>query len=123
MRVAVHYHASDDGARETARLIEAAGGSPTLVTADLTMGDAPAALVGDVVRQLGVIDVLVNSSAVMERTPLGEVTAAQWDATMSLNLRAPFLLAQAAAPHLVSVDGAIVNIADQIGRASCRERG
>jgi len=112
MRVAVHYHASDDGARETARLIEAAGGSPTLVTADLTMGDAPAALVGDVVRQLGVIDVLVNSSAVMERTPLGEVTAAQWDAMMSLNLRAPFLLAQAAAPHLVSVDGAIVNIAD-----------
>lgn len=112
MRVAIHYHASDRGARDTAKSILEVGGSATLVSADLTAGDAPAALVADVVRELGAIHVLVNSSAVMERTPLGEVTAAQWDAMMALNLRAPFMLAQAAAPHLASGDGAIVNIAD-----------
>jgi pteridine reductase len=48
----------------------------------------------------------------MERTPLGGVTATQWDAMIALNLRAPFLLAQAAAPHLTRAHGAIVNIAD-----------
>lgn len=111
MTVAVHYHASDAGARETARMIERAGGKASLVRADLT-GDAAAGLIDDVVRQLGGLDVLVNSSAVMERTPLGEVTVAQWDAMMALNLRAPFLLSQAAAPHLAHARGAIVNIAD-----------
>lgn len=111
MSVAVHYHASDTGARETARMIEREGGKASLVTADLT-GDTAAALIDDVVHRLGSLDVLVNSSAVMERTPLGEVTVAQWDAMMALNLRAPFLLAQAAARHLARGHGAIVNIAD-----------
>lgn len=111
MTVAVHYHASDAGARESARMIERAGGKASIIAADLTSGTA-ASLIDQVVRQLGGLDVLVNSSAVMERTPLGEVTAAQWDAMMALNLRAPFLLSQAGAPHLARARGAIVNIAD-----------
>jgi len=112
MQVAVHYHASDRGARETADLVARAGGTATLFSADLTSLDAPEQLARDVVGRLGALDVLVNSSAVMERTPLGEVTATAWDAMMALNLRAPFLLAQAAAPHLSQLQGAIVNIAD-----------
>lgn len=112
MSVAVHYHASNEGALETSRLIEDAGGRATVVAADLRDGSAPERLVGDVVHELGALDVLVNSSAVMERTPLGEVTAPQWDAMMALNLRAPFLLAQAAAPHLTRAHGAMINIAD-----------
>jgi pteridine reductase len=112
MKVAVHYHASASGVQETARMIREAGGTPSVVSADLTNGDAPDALVSNVVGELGALDVLINSSAVMERTPLGGVTAAQWDAMMALNLRAPFLLAQAAAPHLTRAHGAIVNIAD-----------
>ena len=112
MKVAVHYHASDTGAQETARLIRAARGTPWLVSADLTNATAPEHLIDHVVGEFGSLDVLVNSSAVMERTPLGEVAAAQWDAMMALNLRAPFLLAQAAAPHLAKAHGAIVNIAD-----------
>jgi pteridine reductase len=111
MTVAVHYHASDVGARAPARRIERAGGLASIFAGDLP-GDTAAGLIDDVVRQLGGLDVLVNSSAVMERTPLGEVTAAQWDAMMALNLRAPFLLSQAAAPHLARTRGAIVNIAD-----------
>jgi pteridine reductase len=112
MRLAVHYNASADEARETARLVAAAGGTATLFHADLTRADVPARLAADVVRDLGGLDVLVNSAAVMERTPLGEVTPEAWDAMFALNLRAPFFLAQAAAPHLTRTRGAIVNIAD-----------
>lgn len=112
MTVAVHYRASDAGARETVRLIEGMGGKAWSVAADLTRNGAPERLISDVVGQLGSLDVLVNSSAVMERTPLGDVTAAQWDAMMALNLRAPFLLAQAAAPHLKRAHGVMINIAD-----------
>ena len=112
MRVAVHYNGSAAGARESCDLIRGAGGEADSFAADLTAASAPASLVEDVVTRFGALDVLVNSAAVMERTPFGSVDAAAWDAMFALNLRAPFMLAQAAAPHLVARGGAIVNIAD-----------
>lgn len=112
MRVAVHYNAAADGALETVRQIGEAGGTADVIAADLTRGDAIEPLVAKVVETFGTLDVLVNSAAVMVRTPFGEVTAEQWDDIMALNLRAPFLLSQAAAPHLCAAHGVIVNIAD-----------
>jgi pteridine reductase len=112
MRVVVHHHGSADGARETAHAIEAAGGSAKIVRADLTDPSSTDALIAAAVASWGGLDVLINSAAVMERTPFTEVTTAQWDAIFALNLRAPFFLAQAAAPHLTKAKGAIVNIAD-----------
>ena len=112
MRVAVHYSSSRAGARETAAEIQRAGGSAECVAADLTEPNAPAALIEATVAALGGLDVLVNSAAVMLRTPIGEVTPETWDAMFALNLRAPFFLAQAAAPHLARRKGAIINLAD-----------
>ena len=112
MRVGVHYNDSAAGARETAGMIRDAGGETEPIQGDLTDAAAAAALVEAAVTRFGALDVLVNSAAVMERTPFGTVTAEQWDAMFALNLRAPFFLAQAAAPHLVARGGAIVNIAD-----------
>lgn len=112
MRVAVHFNSHAEGARETVRSIESAGGSGEVFAADLTEPTSASRLVDDVASRFGGLDVLVNSAAVMLRTPFGEITAEQWDEIMALNLRAPFLLAQAAAPHLRQAHGAIVNIAD-----------
>ena len=114
MHVAAHYHGSADGADETVRLIEAAGGTARALRADLGDPDAAPALVSQAVAALGGLDVLVNSAAVMERTPFGAISVAQWERTFALNLRAPFFLCQAAAPHLAGAQGggAIVNIAD-----------
>jgi NAD(P)-dependent dehydrogenase (short-subunit alcohol dehydrogenase family) len=112
MRVAVHYNSTADGAKETLRAIEQAGGSGETFGADLTRPEQLTGLVESVVKRFGGLDVLVNSAAVMLRTPLGETDASQWDGIMALNLRAPFLLSQAAAPHLRRARGAIVNIAD-----------
>jgi pteridine reductase len=112
MRVAIHYNASDKGARETLAQVRAAGGDGDVISADLTDPHAPVALIADVVKRFGALDVLVNSAAVMVRTPFGEVTPQQWDDIMALNIRAPFFLAQAAAPALRAARGAIVNIAD-----------
>ena len=112
VRVAVHYNSSADDAREVASSIEASGGQARTFSADLTRADAPAALVAGVVDAFGGLDILVNSAAVMVRTPFGEVDARRWDDIFALNLRAPFFLAQAAAPHLRRTKGAIVNISD-----------
>lgn len=114
MRVAVHFHGSQAGAVETARLVSQAGGDAVLVRADLSDPDAPHGLATDAAQRLGGLDVLVNSAAVMERTPFGGTSAAAWDRIFAINLRAPYLLAQAAAPWLTAAPagGAIVNVAD-----------
>lgn len=111
-RVGVHYNASAQGADETVRAIRAAGGEAESFRADLGEADAAPGLIEQVKTRFGGLDVLVNSAAVMERTPFGGVTSAQWDAMFALNLRAPFLLSQAAAPLLVERGGTIVNMAD-----------
>ena len=110
--VVVHYHASEDEARETAASVERAGARARLAQADLRDPDASPRLIEAAVAALGGLDVLVNSAAEMPRTPFGETSADVWDATFALTLRAPFLLSQAAAPHLAARAGAIVNIAD-----------
>ena len=110
--VAVHYGRSRSGAEEVAREIAALGAGAEAFGADLTDPAAPDKLVAAVAAQFGRVDVLVNSAAIMERTPFGDVTPGQWDHIFALNLRAPFFLAQAAAPHLRKVRGTMVNIAD-----------
>lgn len=115
MRVAVHYHSSRSGAEETVATIGASGGEARAFAADLRDAAACGALVDEVVRSFGTLDVLVNSAAVMVRTPVGEVTPADWDDIMALNLRAPFFCAQAAAAHMDRRGGVIINIADLAG--------
>jgi pteridine reductase len=112
MRVAVHFNGSAEGARETAALIQKGGSEAHALPGDLRDPSVPASLVRATIDRFGALDVLVNSAAVMERTPFGTVTAEQWDAMFALNLRAPFLLSQAAAPELARREGSIVNIAD-----------
>lgn len=111
-RIAVHYNSSEKPAEETLASIRAAGSDGELFKADLTQPGSADELIGKVVAHFGSIDVLVNSAAVMERTPVGEVTPAEWDAMFALNLRAPFFLSQAAAAAMGERGGTIVNIAD-----------
>lgn len=112
MRVAVHYNAAAEGAQETVRLIRSAGGDAFEIGADLTKTAAAQTLVDAVVDRFGGLDVLVNSAAVMLRMPFGDTTEEDWEKVMTLNLRAPFFLSQAAAPRLRDARGVIVNIAD-----------
>ena len=112
MRVAVHYNGSADGARETAAEIERVGGVAELFQADLSESNGPQALIDEVATRLGGLDVLINSAAVMHRTPLDTVTPLDWDATFALNARAPFFASLAARPHMSERGGAVVNIAD-----------
>jgi pteridine reductase len=110
--VAVHYNSSKSEAQQLVDEIAAQGGRAFAFAGDLTQPRAPETLIADVTRELGRLDVLVNSAAVMERTPFGEIETGDWDAILALNLRAPFFLSQAAAPQLRKQRGVIVNIAD-----------
>ena len=110
--VAVHYNESEKGAREVVSEIEQGGGRAKSFGADLTDAGRARSLPDQVASQLGALDVLVNSAAIMKRTPFGETAVEAFDEIVALNLRAPFFISQAAAPHLKRAKGCIVNIAD-----------
>jgi pteridine reductase len=111
--VALHYRSSGEQARQLAEELRSTGGVAELFEADLSNAEAPARLVAEVARRCGRLDVVVNSAASFERTPIGEVTPAQWDAILGTNLRAPFFIARAAAPLMNATGGGvIVNMAD-----------
>ncbi len=110
--VAVHHAASPDAAAAVVAEIRAFGGAAEVFPGDLRDAAVAGALPGQVVSHFGQLDVLVNSAAVMDRLTVAETTPEAWDAVLDLNLRAPFLVARAAAPHLAARHGAIINIAD-----------
>ena len=112
MHVIVHYHASSAGAEETVRLVTRAGGSGEAMRADLGDTADVERLIDQSTSARGSLDVLVNSAAVMLRTPLGETSAKDWDAMFALNVRAPYFLVQRAAATLRASRGSVVNIAD-----------
>lgn len=112
MRVGVHYAGSEKGARDTADEIMGMGSEARTLPGDLMDPATGPRLVEHTAKVFGSLDVLVNSAAVMLRTPVGEVLVEDWDAMFALNLRAPFFLAQSAARVMPERGGAIVNIAD-----------
>ncbi len=115
MTLAIHHHASSEGARALREEVTAAGGRAECFPADLTDADAARALPRRVVDAFGGLDVLVNSAAVMHRLGFEETTPAQYDAIVDLNLRSVFFCTQGAAPALRAARGKVVNLADLAG--------
>ncbi len=115
MTLAIHHHASAAGAAALRDEVNAAGGRAACFPADLTDADAAIALPRRVADQLGRLDVLVNSAAIMRRQSLEETTPADYDAVFDLNLRSVFFCTQGAAPALRAARGKVVNMADLSG--------
>lgn len=105
--ILLHYHRSSDAARQTQAEVESVGGRVVLAQADLS---SPAQI-QSLVSTLDSLDVLVNSAALMLSGKVDSLTIEDWDASLDLNLRAPFLLAQACARKMTA-GGLIVNITD-----------
>jgi pteridine reductase len=112
MAVALHYNASGAGAESLRDRIRAAGGRAECFAADLSDAVAARELPARVVADLGALDVLVNSAAVMHRIAFEDTTIEQYDGILDLNLRSLFFLTQGAAPALRRARGKVVNIAD-----------
>lgn len=111
--LALHYRESQDEAQALASELEQLRpGSTLLLRADLAAFDRLPELVAATVGRYGRLDALVNNASAFFPTDFGRATPAQWDALFATNARAPFFLAQAAAPHLAVTRGAIVNLVD-----------
>ncbi|MGQ0428711.1 MAG: pteridine reductase [Gammaproteobacteria bacterium] len=112
-KVAVHFRRSAAEAGALVAAMNAARpGSAAAFEADLRDDSALAALPATVIGTFGALDVLVNNASTFYPTPVGSITAAQFDDLVGSNLRAPLFLSQAAAPELSRRRGLILNIAD-----------
>lgn len=111
--LALHYRGAAAEMQALAAELESArAGSVLTLQADLSEFDRLPELVAKTVGRFGRLDALVNNASTFQPTAVGATTPQQWDALFASNARAPFFLAQAAAPHLKASRGAIVNLAD-----------
>jgi pteridine reductase len=115
MTLAIHHHASSDGARALRDEVAAAGGRAECFAADLADADAAKGLAPRVVDSFGRLDVLVNSAAIMRKLDFERTTPEQYDTVLDLNLRSVFFCTQGAAAALRAAHGKVVNLADLAG--------
>jgi len=119
--VLVHYHSSaEDAARLVAELNAARSASATLAECDLLDLTQHSGLVRTAVEAFGALDILVNNASTFYPTPVGDITAIDWDDLVGTNLKAPLFLSQAAAPALHERNGLIINLADIHGMRPLR---
>lgn len=105
--ILLHYHSAEDEARQTQSEIESAGSRVILAPADLTNP----AQISSLLSEVESLSVLVNSAAFMPSGNMESLSIENWDTSLDLNLRAPFLLAQESAKKMPE-GGLIVNITD-----------
>jgi pteridine reductase len=111
--IMLHYRESAGEARLLqAELNNQRKDSVALIQADLLDLGKVQSIVDQSLQTFGKLDALVNNASSFFQTPVGEITAAQWEDLIGTNLRAPMFLSQAAAPALKKSQGAIVNITD-----------
>jgi NAD(P)-dependent dehydrogenase (short-subunit alcohol dehydrogenase family) len=80
---------------------------------DVREPGAPQRVVEQVIGRFGRLDILVNNASVWLRAPFLEITAEAWQTALDINLTGPFLMSQAAAPHMLKQgSGLIVSITD-----------
>ena len=113
VNLAIHYRSSTGDAESLRSELEAGRvDSVELVRAELLESGAAEAVVEASARRWGRLDAIINNASLFYPTKVGEVTDKEWDELVGINLKAPFFLAQAAAPHLKTTLGCILNIVD-----------
>jgi NAD(P)-dependent dehydrogenase (short-subunit alcohol dehydrogenase family) len=114
--IVVHYNTSAAQAEETAQEIRARGVEALALGAELSDGSAVLALARAAEERTGGVHVLVNNASNYLRVPFDDLTEAVWDASLDVNLKAPFLLAWALGRAMRGRgEGRIVNLADWAG--------
>ena len=116
--VALVYRSSRAEAEETAAAVRAFGRRAVVLQGDLREPDTCDRIVDETVDGLGRLDILVNMASIYGRKPLDDVTLADWDAQFAVDVRAAWLCARAAVPHMRRLRGGrIINFSDWVARS------
>ncbi len=117
--VAVNYRERTDEARTVVDAIRSAGGRAMAIRADVSRSAEVSAMVSAVAGELGPIDVLVNNAGIALIRGIDDLTEADFDATIAVNLKSAFLCSQAVVPAMRARKwGRIVNISSGAARGA-----
>jgi glucose 1-dehydrogenase len=120
--VAINYRSNPEGARETVSQVEASGGQcftalcpqsqGYAVQGDIGMVEEAKRAIADTIAHFGRLDILVNNAGIEKHAPFWEVTEADYDAVMNVNLKGAFFATQEMVKYLQEVKrgGKIINI-------------
>jgi len=116
--VAIVYRSSRAEADQTAASVQALGRRAVVLHADLRQADACDRVVDETVDALGRLDVLVNMASIYVSRAIDDVTVEDWDTQMQVDVRASWLCARAAIPHMRRLRGGrIINFADWVAQS------
>jgi len=116
LNLLIHYNSAQPAqVQKTLREIKSCGVDACAIQADLSRAEGVDALMAEVENRFDRLDIVVNSASVFQARDLLEVSLTDWDLTMAVNLRAPFLITQRAAAIMArnpAPGGVIINICD-----------
>ena len=98
-KIVVNYRSRPDRAKDTKEKIEQTGSQAHIIKADLSKVDEINNLVNESINHFGKVDILVNSAGLEKRADFWDVTEADYDLVMNVNLKAVFFATQAVVKH------------------------
>jgi NAD(P)-dependent dehydrogenase (short-subunit alcohol dehydrogenase family) len=111
--ISFSYYADEEPWQQTREAIEALGVQALAAQTEIRDAGQVKHLVDETVKKFGRVDVLINNASIWLKAPFLEITEAQWDMAIDVNLKGPFLASQAVAPHMLAQkNGVIINITD-----------
>jgi 3-oxoacyl-[acyl-carrier protein] reductase len=106
-----------DRAGELLTVLQAGGRRAIYVQTDVSIEGQVQAMVKRVLDELGRVDILVNDAGIVSQVPLHEMSSAEWDRVINVNLRGVFLCTRYVLPHMLERgSGKIINVASQLGQ-------
>ncbi|MCR2764267.1 SDR family oxidoreductase [Microbacterium sp. zg.B48] len=105
MDIGITWHSDEDGARDTAREVEALNRTAVVRRFDATEVPDCADVIDELAAELGGLDVFVNNAGTGDNAPFLEMTLEEWRHTVSVDLEAAFVCLQRAARHMLGGQG------------------
>lgn len=111
--ISFSYFQDDEPWQETRRDIEALGVGCAVMKVEVRNRVQVLALAEQTQKRFGRIDVLINNASIWLKTPFLDINESDWDLSLDVNLKGPFLCSQAVAPYMLkNGKGVIINITD-----------
>lgn len=111
--IAFSYYLEDEPWSETMAEVKALCGECLAIQTEIRSAADVKKLVEQTIERFGRVDVLINNASVWLKSPVLEISEEEWDLSLDVNLKGPFLASQAVAPHMLAQgQGLIINITD-----------
>jgi len=98
----------EDGGSKVARAIQEEGGSAVFLPADVTLDSDCRRAVQQTVNELGGLDILFNNAGITRRASVVELTEAEWDRVMTVNVKSVYLMSRYSMPVMAKAGGGVI---------------